>query len=435
MPGDRPRLSVILALPAARRVGDPAPAPPDAAALQVWLRTELAGLDAEILEAPAATGRAAAFAAAAPRARGALVAFLEAVALPSAPWLAPLLARLEADPDLAAAGPQCVDALGRTLPANVGLTWAALRGERLPPADPQPLSLALDGLVIRADDLRRAGGLPDGYRDRWAEVELCQGLVDAGRRFAQVPASVLPVTPPWEAPPAPGDPDEARLAAFWRARHGAPSARDAGEARVTLVPRETFVQAAVERMVAADVVLDIGCGIRPQPYVTPKVHVCCEPFGQYLERLQRDLAAAPQDRQHVLLRAGWEQAVELFPPGSVDTVFLLDIIEHLPKEQSLPLLRRTERLARKQVVVFTTLGFVAQHHPDGKDAWGLDGAAWQEHRSGWSPADFGEGWQVIVSPDFHTHDNLNRPYDVPRGALWAIHQPRPAFRVNRGAGR
>ena len=183
-------------------------------------------------------------------------------------------------------------------------------------------------------------------------------------------------------------------------------------------------------MATGDVLLDVGCGIRPQPYVLPKVHICCEPFGQYLQRLQHTLAG-PRDRQYVLLQASWEQAVEQFPARSVDSVFLLDIVEHLQKERSLELLLRTEKLARRQVVVFTTLGFVAQHHPDGKDAWGLDGATWQEHRSGWSPSDFGEGWQVLIAPDFHTHDNLNRPYDVPRGALWAIFDPWRGIRVNR----
>lgn len=200
-----------------------------------------------------------------------------------------------------------------------------------------------------------------------------------------------------------------------------------------LVARERFMETAASRMTPCDVLLDIGCGIRPQRYFAPKVHICCEPFGQYLERLQVNVARA-RDRQHVLLKATWEQAVELFPPGSVDSVFLLDVIEHLEKERALELLRRTERLARQQVVVFTTLGFVAQHHPNGKDAWGLDGASWQEHRSGFRPEDFGKGWETLVAPDFHTHDNLNRPYDVPRGAMWAIYNQRAQkFRVNRVA--
>jgi hypothetical protein len=50
----------------------------------------------------------------------------------------------------------------------------------------------------------------------------------------------------------------------------------------------------------------------------------------------------------------------------------------------------------------------------------MDGGKWQEHKSGWMPEDFGDGWEILVSKDFHTEDNLGRPYKTPYGALWAI---------------
>ncbi|MBV5340875.1 MAG: glycosyltransferase [Deltaproteobacteria bacterium] len=181
---------------------------------------------------------------------------------------------------------------------------------------------------------------------------------------------------------------------------------------------------AISKLKQVDVVLDIGCGIRPQNFIIPQVHICCEPFEQYINILKTNVRD-DTSRVYSFVNADWEKALELFPEKSVDTVFLVDIIEHLPKEKSLKLLKDTERIARTQIAVFTTLGFIPQHHPDGKDAWGLDGAEWQEHKSGWEPEDFGGEWDIVVSPDFHQYDNMGKKYDVPHGAIWAIKTLKP----------
>lgn len=167
------------------------------------------------------------------------------------------------------------------------------------------------------------------------------------------------------------------------------------------------------------VLLDVGCGIKPQRYVRPIVHICCDPFQQYVEKLQ-EIIATEKDRIYVVVKATWDEAVRMFPPNSVDTVFLLDVVEHLEKEEGKRLLAQTERIARRQIVVFTPLGFMPQYHKDGKDAWGLDGADLQEHKSGWVPEDFGDGWQIIAAKEFHMADNLSRPLENPFGAFWAI---------------
>jgi hypothetical protein len=168
-----------------------------------------------------------------------------------------------------------------------------------------------------------------------------------------------------------------------------------------------------------EVLLDIGCGIMPQKYSRPLVHVCCEPFAQYVEVL-RDKMRQDADRRYVILHATWAQAVEIFPEASVDSVYLIDVVEHLEKNEALALLRATERLCRKQLVVFTPLGFMPQSYADGKDAWGLDGAKWQEHISGWQPEDFGEGWTVYAAKDYHEKDHTGRVFTTPYGAMWAV---------------
>lgn len=170
---------------------------------------------------------------------------------------------------------------------------------------------------------------------------------------------------------------------------------------------------------SATTVLDIGCGIMPQRYMKPLIHVCCEPCTEYVQKLQENLKNK-HDRNYLFLNASWQDVIRLFPPRSVDTVFLLDVIEHLNKSEVKKLIKKTERIARKQVIIFTTLGFVPQHHEDGRDAWGLSGGKWQEHKSGWYPEDFDQTWKTFASRRYHYVDNLGKPFKKPYGALGAI---------------
>lgn len=192
--------------------------------------------------------------------------------------------------------------------------------------------------------------------------------------------------------------------------------------KITWVDRELLTSVAARAIQNVEVVLDIGCGIVPQNYIKPDVHICCEPCLEYVEHLQRFIATTePRDRSYVILSIGWEEAVRAFPFKSVDTVFLLDVIEHLEKDVGKRLLVATENLARKQVVIFTPLGFMPQHHDDGKDAWGLNGGNWQEHKSGWTPEDFvGDEWRFFASNDFHSAASKYDKSMIPYGAFWAI---------------
>lgn len=380
---------------------------------------------------PAPRGLVAARNQGAAAARGRYLAFIGNGAQAEPSWLSPLLAVVGADPAVAAAAPQLVDPAGGRLPANAAMTWASLRGLPLPAREIPCAGLCGDGLLVRAEAFREAGGFDESFREEGADLDLTLRLADGGRRVVHVDGARVRLAVPWGVglPEVAGD--EALLTSRWRERVGAPvQALQAGQpARplpaITVVGRADLPAAVAQRLAPAPVVLDIGCGIRPQQLVRPVVHVCCEPYGEYLEHLQRNVAGAT-DRVYLPIQATWDEAVTRFPPGAVDTVFLLDIIEHLEKPAAAALLLATERLPRRQLVVFTTLGFIPQHHPDGRDAWGLGGGTWQEHRSGWGPADFGPGWEVVACPDFHVNDNLGRPYDVPRGALWAFRDCRAA---------
>lgn len=188
---------------------------------------------------------------------------------------------------------------------------------------------------------------------------------------------------------------------------------------VTWVAKEELMRRARQRFLETDVLLDIGCGIMPQTALVPCVHICVEPFQEYVDVLQKKNATST-DRSYVILRNTWDEALKILPRKSVDTVMLADVIEHLDKGAAVELLMQTEALARQQILIFTPLGFLPQTHPDGQDAWGLGGGDWQEHKSGWTPEDFGEGWEIMGSKEYYFEDNLGRPFSKPFGAFWAI---------------
>lgn len=191
---------------------------------------------------------------------------------------------------------------------------------------------------------------------------------------------------------------------------------------VEWVAAEELFKIAPKKVRQVNVLVDIGCGIKPQWFIKPKIHILCEPFEQYVKELRKKVQENPT---FIILKLTWSQVLEIFPEKSVDTVFLLDVIEHLPKEEGKKLLNATEKIAKEQIMIFTPLGFMPQCHPDGKDAWGLDGGAWQEHKSGWFLEDFDHSWQIIASSDFIKSDNMGKLLEEPMGAFFAIKNLNP----------
>jgi hypothetical protein len=167
-------------------------------------------------------------------------------------------------------------------------------------------------------------------------------------------------------------------------------------------------------------VLDIGCAFRPQEFVSAQVHICCEPCEEYMDRLLVETAGIAK---FVYLRSDLEASSKLFPAASVDSALLVDVIEHVDREPGLASLERLKHIVRRQIAIFTPVGFMPQEsHSNGVDPWGMGGTEWQRHRSGWSPDEFlaADGWTVIACSDFHKVDGYGRPMNKPFGAMWAI---------------
>ncbi len=184
--------------------------------------------------------------------------------------------------------------------------------------------------------------------------------------------------------------------------------------------RSELDREAIKNILPCNIAVDIGTGIRPHDFINGVICICCEPYAEYVDVLKQQVDDR-YDKIYVVEQKTWGDALECLTGISVDTVFLIDVIEHLTKEEGEVLLRQTEAIARQQIVIFTPLGFVAQHTLEGgKDAWGLNGADWQEHKSGWLPEDFDSSWDIFACKDYHEFSNIGEKLDKAFGAFWAI---------------
>lgn len=138
---------------------------------------------------------------------------------------------------------------------------------------------------------------------------------------------------------------------------------------------------ARKKIVDASVIADIGPGIRPQPFIKAQMHLCVEPHHEYADILA--------EKYPVIIGT----ALEIIPKlRGIETIFLLDVIEHMDRGAGFAVLEASKMAASKQVIVYTPNGFMPQKR-EVKDAWGLNGGYWQYHLSGWNPKDF-PGWET-----------------------------------------
>jgi hypothetical protein len=148
------------------------------------------------------------------------------------------------------------------------------------------------------------------------------------------------------------------------------------------------------RMLASDChsVLDVGTGLMQSLVGVPcPVKIGLDAHKPYLE--QRRV------RDAVPLHASALELEELFVPGAIDLVQLIDVIEHFEPGDADRLLAQATRIAARRVLLFTPRGHFPQEE---YDATGLGGEELQRHRSSWEPEDFAtRGFRVIVMREFH----------------------------------
>jgi hypothetical protein len=140
---------------------------------------------------------------------------------------------------------------------------------------------------------------------------------------------------------------------------------------------------------------DIGPGLRPQRMLDCPVHVLVEPWRPYADIL---VSTYPGK---VVVNSFATPYLSSMLDRSIDTIFLLDVIEHIEKEEGRALLRNACRVARVQVVLFTPLGFMPHEVHDTPPEWGdVQHGTTQRHLSGWMPEELPPSMNVICE-NFH----------------------------------
>lgn len=154
------------------------------------------------------------------------------------------------------------------------------------------------------------------------------------------------------------------------------------------INKEQLFEKVKENILNVDFVGDIGCGNRSQDFIKPKYYLCIDLHKQYLDYIKEKNTS---NNNFSYINLDWGKTLSVFPKDSIETIFLLDVIEHGEKNKAIELIKKTEELVTKQIIILSLLGFIEQKNETEKDAWGLDGGKCQEHKSGWVPEDFGEG--------------------------------------------
>lgn len=188
----------------------------------------------------------------------------------------------------------------------------------------------------------------------------------------------------------------------------------------TYYARENYYEQVHRLFAETDTIIDIGPGIRPVTSFKPKLHIMLEAHQEYVDILQYRYDGV---KSVIIIRGLAQDMLPRLADNSIDSIFLLDIIEHIEKDVGLDIIQHAERIARQQIIVFTPLGFMPQHVESGsgeKDGWGLSGAQYQEHLSGWTPDDFSDGWDFHICKDIHDIDFRGQRFAEPYGAFYAI---------------
>ena len=154
-------------------------------------------------------------------------------------------------------------------------------------------------------------------------------------------------------------------------------------------------------------ILDVACGLSlKSQYLDADIRVGVDIYRPYLAKID---AKVP----FTTVVHDVRKLDEVFIDKSFDLVLMLDIIEHLEKDESLALLQTAERLAKVAVIIETPDGYV----PQNIDIWGHGGDEWQTHRCGWEKAELeAMGYQVLRRPykmqDIRRHTEIDVPTDI-----------------------
>ena len=182
-----------------------------------------------------------------------------------------------------------------------------------------------------------------------------------------------------------------------------------------------LTQALQKHFGELDGVLDIGCGIRPFSWLSCQHLTCVEPFEPY----RKILITSFGRESLVALKGDLLSVTQIVDVAQFDAVTLIDVIEHLPKEDGAKGIQQIIDAGAELFFVFTPEGFMPQHAEE-VDAWGFNSGTQQAHLSGWNKEDF----DTLGFTDYWIVDDLHHENGQVWNGLLAVYDHRA---VNRSA--
>lgn len=125
----------------------------------------------------------------------------------------------------------------------------------------------------------------------------------------------------------------------------------------------------IKELFGCDSILDLGCGPdSPIKNCNASLKVGVELFDAYLEESKNKKIHNQYIKEDV--------TKVCFKAKSFDAVIMIDVLEHLTKEDGYKLMKKMENWAKKKIIIFTPNGYVYQD--------GYDSNMLQNHKSGWT---------------------------------------------------
>lgn len=161
-------------------------------------------------------------------------------------------------------------------------------------------------------------------------------------------------------------------------------------------------------------ILDLGCGpcnIERRKAFHGVDFTCVDVYKPYLDICnKRGLKTVHADLRNI---------EKYFSPKSADIIWLLDVIEHLKKNEALRLFDVVGKIARKQIIIFTPRGEFPQDEYDGNQ--------YQRHKSSWIEKDLEKlGYTCHLLKNYHpdirekSKTLARRSLPISADAIWAI---------------
>jgi hypothetical protein len=120
-------------------------------------------------------------------------------------------------------------------------------------------------------------------------------------------------------------------------------------------------------------ILDLGCGHNSHiRFCDAKYKVGVELFDRYIKESQEKGIHNKYIKSDVT-------KVD-FEPNSFDAIIMIDVLEHLKKEDALELIKKMNIWAKKKIIILTPNGFMHQENVDNNHL--------QDHLSGWEFEEF-----------------------------------------------